>query len=1045
LNGRNGIQKLSIIFTAMFLAGPILMAFMPGTDVTAQRVKVTLTTTKEGWSSVDSTPTFGPLHQYLNLSLSKYWNIENASISVTGEPAIYVAGDQKEYLIYPMEPSMNLDPDGRIWAWPNEFGQQYFFYDDLSSYPSETNTIQREFKTNETVPIYIKLPTGAKIQDIRFDVNSTQRKGRYDFSMTVGASPKVVWQRSSIGFAKGPSIPTRDAGENVTINSVCVDNLDPVLDTHKDIVAAGNGDRVYVVLHDVNQASGFVETPQMIKVGSDDPPGNLLDCALGDMNKDNVPDLALSTSDGKAYVLKNYGNGILLTPAYEIAINTSRVDSVALGDVNGDNWGDVVGGYMDGRFAISTWSTQKGAFNAPYEVKAGTGSVNGLAIRDMNFDNRNDIIGANENRHWYILKNNGSGWNIATPVSCGENDLISLAVADLNNDRQPDLISGSTDGAFYVAYDNFGSFDRGQKIRGGSQVMKDLAVDDLDLDGNVDVLGLDGDGWVYLSRNINGVLQDAVPLVHVGAEKNTLALGDLNNDKAPDLILGGTDGITVYWNTNGPFVETIGKGDKSDLKSEVQAYLDAYKVRKEDLDDYGNPIVRVPFYIHSKYATNLTFENVTISYNFEKKVDLTRALNDYINSQVYMADHEGNLDARIMIDFWGSGTKLHFTNISITYDVELASIIDSPIEHSAYNLTDWITFKGHSNLDKDCALLGFQYTWMVDGKVAGSGCNFKSSVLDKFGDQGKHKVRLMVQQLATQEIVYSDVDITVLPPTPPVIYVQPIVLAEAGKEINITVQATDKDPSDQANLTYGLWSGPKGMTINTTTGVIHWQPAKGDVGNNTVVVEVSDGKNTTMATFNVRVDKGPSPVAVNPCFAWPVILTIVIVGLAFGVVFVETEVGIFALYSLAFFMYTRLKQEMVLDNFVRGQIYGHICENPGLHLAEIQRKLKISAGTLIYHLKTLEREGLVKSYPNGSQRVFFSSSVKVPKELMSLTKAQRWILKAIEERPGISQKELSDGTGLSDSTVNRIVHELEERGMVRIEKGKTTQCFIVDN
>jgi predicted transcriptional regulator len=235
------------------------------------------------------------------------------------------------------------------------------------------------------------------------------------------------------------------------------------------------------------------------------------------------------------------------------------------------------------------------------------------------------------------------------------------------------------------------------------------------------------------------------------------------------------------------------------------------------------------------------------------------------------------------------------------------------------------------------------------------------------------------------------------------------------------------------------------MTINRTSGEINWTPGKDDVGSHMVVVNVSDGKNTTMATFNIKVERAATPVAVNQCFGWPAIFTIVIVGLAFGVVFVETEVGIFALYSLAFLLYTRLKQEMVLDNFVRGQIYGHICENPGLHLAEIQRKLKISAGTLIYHLKTLEREGLVKSFPNGSLRVFFSSSVKVPKELMSLTKAQRWILKAIEERPGISQKELSESTGLSDSTVNRIVHELEERGMVRIEKGKTTQCFIVDN
>jgi hypothetical protein len=45
------------------------------------------------------------------------------------------------------------------------------------------------------------------------------------------------------------------------------------------------------------------------------------------------------------------------------------------------------------------------------------------------------------------------------------------------------------------------------------------------------------------------------------------------------------------------------------------------------------------------------------------------------------------------------------------------------------------------------------------------------------------------------------------------------------------------------------------MTINSTTGVITWTPTEDQIGENVVVVEVSDGSKSTTQSFSVTVDE----------------------------------------------------------------------------------------------------------------------------------------------------------------------------------------------
>ena len=86
----------------------------------------------------------------------------------------------------------------------------------------------------------------------------------------------------------------------------------------------------------------------------------------------------------------------------------------------------------------------------------------------------------------------------------------------------------------------------------------------------------------------------------------------------------------------------------------------------------------------------------------------------------------------------------------------------------------------------------------------------------------------------------------------PIIESDPITTAKEGAVYTYDVEATDPN---EDTLTYSLTISPTGMTINPTTGVITWTPTEDQVGENEVVVEVSDGNRSATQSFTITVDE----------------------------------------------------------------------------------------------------------------------------------------------------------------------------------------------
>ncbi|MGQ9583461.1 MAG: winged helix-turn-helix transcriptional regulator [Thermoplasmatota archaeon] len=237
---------------------------------------------------------------------------------------------------------------------------------------------------------------------------------------------------------------------------------------------------------------------------------------------------------------------------------------------------------------------------------------------------------------------------------------------------------------------------------------------------------------------------------------------------------------------------------------------------------------------------------------------------------------------------------------------------------------------------------------------------------------------------------------------------------------------------------------------SSRTAAFVWRASAGshalrfEVDPSNLVMERDESNNI----FVERVGLGGAAPSPQPLPAGAAIIGAAAIGLAaLGAATGGTESGKYWFLSVLFIpLYTKIKRDDILDHFIRGQVYGYIKANPGEHYNSIKKALSLKNGTLMYHLKTLEREDFIKSVVDGRFRRFYPKDMKIPdpsEELvLKMNHIQREILRIIRESPGISQKELAARIGLSPPTVHYHVDIMTAARLVTVRRaGRETQCF----
>ncbi len=283
----------------------------------------------------------------------------------------------------------------------------------------------------------------------------------------------------------------------------------------------------------------------------------------------------------------------------------------------------------------------------------------------------------------------------------------------------------------------------------------------------------------------------------------------------------------------------------------------------------------------------------------------------------------------------------------------------------------------------------------------------------------------------------------------------------AGRPVLATVTVTNTGEAPARNVLVGFEvdgsAGPGERILlipagSSKTATFAWTPSPGrhllrfEADAEHTVLERDEGNNLFLERVSIEGEAAPVP-------AGPAPLVLAAAGgtsllLLAGALGGGTEYGKYWFVSLLIVpLYTKIKKDDILDHFVRGQVYGYIKANPGEHYNSIKKALSLKNGTLVYHLKTLEREEFIKSVVDGRFKRFYPREMKVPEPsdelVLRMNHIQHEILKIIRENPGITQKEIAGRIGLSTPTVHYHINIMMSARVINVKRvGRETQCFV---
>jgi hypothetical protein len=282
----------------------------------------------------------------------------------------------------------------------------------------------------------------------------------------------------------------------------------------------------------------------------------------GDFNGDGKLDLAVANYHpaDTVSVLMGNGNGTFQAPITLTVATTSPAGSapsyLAVGDFNHDGKLDLAVTDAFTSMVSVFLGNGNGTFGPQTDFYANH-DPQGIAVGDFNGDGKLDLAVADETDNTVsVLMGNGNGTFATANTFAVGSGPIGITVGEFTNDSHEDIaVTNSGDNTIGVLLGNGdGTFAPETTFPSGGTQPYAISASDVNGDGKLDlaVVNYGSNNLAVFSGNGDGTF--ASPTTYAtDAGPVSLAVGDLNNDSAPDVALTSlqTDNVNVSLNTGG--------------------------------------------------------------------------------------------------------------------------------------------------------------------------------------------------------------------------------------------------------------------------------------------------------------------------------------------------------------------------------------------------------------------------------------------------------------------------------------------------------------